>query len=89
MPKVWTDSKFKMPERLYRYRPLANEKHWDYLEQILLDSTMYGAPPTVLREEDPEEYLFTAPASRKSFPIETLPRWPAGQDEPLTLQTHG
>jgi hypothetical protein len=55
MPKVWSDSKFKMPERLYRYRPLANEKHWDYLEQILLDSTMYGAPPAALREVDPED----------------------------------
>jgi hypothetical protein len=55
MPKVWTESKYKMPERLYRYRPLANEKHWVYLEQILLDSTMYGAPPAVLREVDPED----------------------------------
>jgi hypothetical protein len=55
MPKVWTGSKFEMPERLYRYRPLAGEKDWVYLEQILLDSTMYGAPPAILRPIDPED----------------------------------
>ncbi len=55
MPKVWIGSAFKMPERLYRYRPLADEKHWGHLEQILLDSTMYGAPPGVLQQEDPED----------------------------------
>jgi hypothetical protein len=55
MPKVWTGSKFEMPERLYRYRPLADEKDWCYLAQILLDSTMYGAPPAILRLMDPED----------------------------------
>lgn len=55
MPKVWTGPKFVMPERLYRYRPLACEKHWGHLEQILLDSTMYGAPPRDLRQMDPED----------------------------------
>ncbi len=55
MPKVWTGSKFTMPERLYRYRPLAGEKDWGYLEQILLDSTMYGAPPAILKQMDPED----------------------------------
>lgn len=44
-----------MPERLYRYRPLAGEKDWGYLEQILLDSTMYGAPPAILKQMDPED----------------------------------
>ncbi|HTG31863.1 MAG TPA: DUF2971 domain-containing protein [Thermoanaerobaculia bacterium] len=55
MPKIWTGSEFKMPERLYRYRPLAGEKDWDYLEQILLNSTMYGAPPGILQKMDPED----------------------------------
>lgn len=44
-----------MPDRLYRYRPLADEKGWGYLEQILLDSTMYGAPPAILQKMDPED----------------------------------
>jgi len=44
-----------MPERLYRYRPLANENDWGYLEQILLGSTMYGAPPPLLKQDDPED----------------------------------
>jgi hypothetical protein len=55
MPKVWIGPKFEMPERLYRYRPLADEKEWSYLEQILLDSTMYGAPPAILQQMDPED----------------------------------
>lgn len=55
MPKVWIDSEFKMPERLYRYRPTAGEKDWIYLEQILLGSTMYGAPPAILQKMDPED----------------------------------
>jgi hypothetical protein len=55
MPKVWTGSKFEMPERLYRYRPTAGEKDWSYLEQILVGSTMYGAPPAILQKMDPED----------------------------------
>lgn len=55
MPKIWTGTEFEMPERLYRYRPLASEKDWGYLEQILLDSTMYGAPPALLRQMDPDD----------------------------------
>lgn len=55
MPKVWTGPHFAMPERLYRYRPLASEEEWGYLEQILLDSTMYGAPPVDLQKMDPED----------------------------------
>lgn len=55
MPKVWTAPTFRMPERLYRYRPLRGEKEWDYLEQILLDSAMYGAPPAVLKQMDPKD----------------------------------
>lgn len=55
MPKVWTGPQFAMPERLYRYRPLASEEEWGYLEQILLDSTMYGAPPVDLQKMDPED----------------------------------
>lgn len=55
MPKVWTEPKFEMPERLYRYRPLAGEEYWGFLEQILLNSTMYGAPPAVLQRMDPED----------------------------------
>ncbi len=55
MPKVWTGSKFKMPERLYRYRPIAGDKDWIYLEQILLGSTMYGAPPGILQKMDPAD----------------------------------
>jgi len=55
MPKIWTGSKFAMPERLYRYRPLTGEKEWGYLEQILLGSTMYGAPPERLQQMDPED----------------------------------
>jgi hypothetical protein len=55
MPKVWTGPKFEMPDRLYRYRPLADEREWSYMEQILLVSTMYGAPPADLREKDPED----------------------------------
>jgi hypothetical protein len=66
MPKVWTGPKFEMPERLYRYRPLANEEHWNFLEQILLDSTMYGAPPAVLREVDPED-CYVAVIARCTF----------------------
>lgn len=59
MSKVWTGAKFPMPERLYRYRPLASENDWAYLEQILMDSTMYGAPPEILKQMDPEDCRVT------------------------------
>jgi hypothetical protein len=55
MSKVWIGPQFRMPERLYRYRPLGNEKEWNYLEQILLRSTMYGAPPEILQKSDPAD----------------------------------
>jgi len=57
MPIVRTGSKFAMPDRLYRYRPLGDEKDWSYLEQILLDSTMYRAPRAILKRLDPDDCL--------------------------------
>jgi len=57
MPIVRTGSKFAMPDRLYRYRPLGDEEDWSYLEQILLDSTMYGAPRAILKRLDPDDCL--------------------------------